>query len=314
MGFPKVTQGRVDQNLSNVLMAYTNEGKFIVDKVLPVVPGLKDDTGDIPVMGDAHFRLYNTKRALYDRARHEAFYSIDASKKYEIGYYDIETYIPDRLRSQFKAPFNPERDATFFLGELLMLEREAALSAAMTDTNVVTQNVTLSGTSKWNNQNSDPLGDLETARDAIFNGTGEEATHMAITRQVLNSLKRHPQILAQFKGISTVSRKQVMEYLMDYLELKEILVAKARYNSAREGQAPVMTNLWGANVVLFHRPDSPSIMKPSFGYSFQLQGENRRISTRRDLVGDKGDFVRADYAYDDRILDAKAAYLIKNAN
>lgn len=312
MSFPQLTNGRVDKQLSNILMAYTN-ADFIVDQVLPTVPNLKEESGKIASLGNAHLRVYDSKRALWDESGHRMEYTISNSDSYQIEYHDLESYLPDRLLAQLQDPFDGRRDAGVSLSQAIMLERESALATALTSTSLLTNNTTLSGTSQWSDKaNSDPLGDIETARTSVHSKTGREATDIIVERRVLVALKEHPAVVNQFTGYSSVSQEKVIAFLKDYFGFKRVHVAKSIYVSSQEGQTEALGHVWNKDVIVFSRPDMPSLFAPSFGYSFKLQGQDMRADLRRHS-NDLGDILRVMYAYQDKILDADSAYLIKNA-
>jgi hypothetical protein len=52
-------------------------------------------------------------------------------------------------------------------------------------------------------------------------------------------------------------------------------------------------------------------MSPSFGYSFQIPSARKRVDIRRH-ESDLGDVLRNMHGYDDQILQAEAAYLLKS--
>lgn len=312
MPFPKLETGRVDTQVTNILLAYTND-EFIAEQVLPTVPNLSEESGKIPVLGNSHLRTYSTKRALYDESEHRMEFTIDNSDTYNIDYHDLSIYAPDRLRDQLQKPFDIKRDAGLSLRQAIMLERETALATMLSSTAILTNNTTLSGTSQWNDYvNSTPEDNIETARTSIQNKIGKEANGMVIGRKVFNTLKRHPFFLNMVRGINVLSPDMLTQLLKDYFELKYVLVGRSIYVNSKEGQSETKTSVWGNNCVLFYRPETPSLLQPSFGYSFALAGENLRFSTRRH-PNDKGDLHTLDYAYQDKVLDVSAAYLVKNA-
>ena len=53
------------------------------------------------------------------------------------------------------------------------------------------------------------------------------------------------------------------------LDMESLLVASAMYNSAVEGQAQSLTDIWGNFVLIYYAPSRPSIDVPSFGYSLR---------------------------------------------
>lgn len=312
MAFPILQNGRVDKQVTNVLLAYTNDD-FIVDKILPTVPNLKEESGKIASLNNEHLRIYDSVRSLYDESDHRMEFKVSNDKSYQIEYHDLESYLPDRLIDQLQEPFDARRDAALSLMQSIMLKRENALAAAMTSTSVLTNNTTLSGTSQFNDYtNSDPAGVIETARTSVQNKIGREANSMVLSRKVFNTLKRHPFFLNLVRGVSVLSPSMMIDLLKEYFELENVFVGKSIYISTKPGQTETKTQLWGNDVVLFYRPKTASLLTPSFGYNFALAGQNLRASTRRH-TNDMGELVRLEYAYQDKILDADAAYLIKSA-
>jgi hypothetical protein len=317
MPFPTVKTGRVDKVVTNILLAHKNN-EFIVDKILPVVPGLKDDSGIIPELENSGLRIYSSRRALYDEGQHRIEFKYLLDREYKIEYHDLESYLPDRLVEQAEKPFMPRRDAAFILDQALMLERERGLAQALTSVSIITNNITLSGTDQWNDyDNSHPESDIEVARDSVFNNTNMEANTAVMSRRVMNVLKFHPFFLDLAKrnaggSVKNITTDQFIDLFKAQFGIENVFIGKARYISSMEGQTKTMANVWNNDLVLMYVPSSPTLMSPSFGYSFQLAGQNKRVTTRRH-ENDKGDLVREDYAYQDLILMAEGAYLIKAA-
>jgi hypothetical protein len=312
MAFPKLQNGRVDKQVTNVLLAYTNP-EFIAPQILPTVPNLTEESGLIASLGNEHFRIYDSVRTLYDESEHRMEFKISNDKTYRIDYHDLELYLPDRLQKQIDLPFNVRRDGGITLMQAMMLEREYALASAMTSTSVLTNYTTLSGTSQLNDYtNSDPAGVIETARTSVQNKTGHEANSVVLSRKVFNTLKRHPFFLNLVRGVSVLTPSMLVQLMKDYFEFENVIIGKTIYSSAKEGQTESLTQLWGNDMVVFYRPSTASLLTPSFGYNFALSGENLRASVRRH-TNDKGDILALDYAYQDKILDVNSAYLVKSA-
>jgi len=318
--FPKITNGRVDPQLTNILLAYTNP-QYLADQILPTVPGLKEESGKIPQMGNSHLRSYSSKRSLYDEGEHRIDFTLNNDSTYSIDYHDLSSYIPDRLQEQLQAPFDAKNAGQMTVMEALMLEREIGLAAAMTSTSILSNNTTLSGTSQYSDPvNSNPDVDFDTARDSIQNKIGREANAILMSRKVANALRRHPWFLeiaqSALKGgaskVEALSMESLVATLKAWYGLEYVLIGNAINITSKEGQTETKAGVWGDDVVFFYRAPNPSLFTPSFGYSFQLQGYNRQTRVRRH-TSDKGDLVEVLWAYQDNILDASAAYLIKSA-
>lgn len=317
MPFPNLTTGRTDRLVTNVLLAYKNP-QFIASEILPEVPGLVDETGLIGKISNHHLRQYTSKRAVYDESQHRMEFKYTQDDRYNIDYYDLEIYIPDRVGSQLQQPFNSRRDSAFVLQQALMLEREVALATAMHDTAVLTNNVTLSGTSQFDDYaNSVPEQKIETARDSVFDTTGLEANAIYMSRKVANTLKSHPFFLDLMKrnaggNVANISLSQFVTLLKEYFEFEYVNIGRAIKVTSMEGQTETKGSVWSNDVVVYRRASNPSLYEPSFGYCFTLAGMNKRFDVRRQEA-DLGDINRVMWAYQDKILDANCAYLIKDA-
>lgn len=311
MSFPTLQSGRVDTLVSNILQAYTNPN-FIASQILPPV-SVVEESGKIGAISNNHLRVYTSKRGVYDENQHRMEFKYTQDDSYQIDYCDLEVYVPDRLAKQVQKPFDARRDAGVVVLQALMLEREAALATLMTNTSILTQNTTLSGTSLYTDfVNSTPEDDFETARTAIQQATGREANSVYMSRKVFNTLKRHPFFLNLVKGVRVLSGSVLQELIKDYFEVKNVIIGSAIKLTTNEGQSETKGQVWGNDVVFFYRPDSASLFEPSFGYQFTLTGQTMRADLRRH-ENDLGDIVRNMWAYQDKILDTSCAYLIKSA-
>lgn len=317
MPFPNLTTGRTDRLVTNVLLAYSNPA-FIAGEILPLVPNLADETGLLGKLNNAHLRSYTSKRSLYDESGHRMEFKYTQDDRYTIDFYDLESYLPDRLVNQLQLPFDARRDAAFVLLQSLLLEREVALATALTSTSIITNNTTLSGTSQFSDySNSTPETVIETARSSVQNKTGFEANSAVMSRKVANTLKAHPFFLDLAKrnagqNVSNINLSQFVELFKGFFELENVYIGKAIKITSNEGQTETKGNVWNNDLVLFHKPSSPSLLTPSFGYSFALKGMDKRVDIRRH-ESDLGDIVRCMWAYQDKILDVNAGYLIKDA-
>jgi hypothetical protein len=199
-----------------------------------------------------------------------------------------------------------------------MLEREIAAATALHNTAILTNNVTLSGTSKFSDyDNSTPETVIETARDTVFSATGQEANCAIMSRKVANTLKAHPFFLDLAKRnaglkVDNINLSQFVDLFKSFFEIENVFIGKAIKISSKEGQTETKANVWSDDLVLFNRPSAPSLMVPSFGYSFYLKGMDKRSVIRRH-PNDKGDIAEVQWAYQDMIVDANAGYLIKSA-
>jgi hypothetical protein len=313
---PTVSDTRVDPLLTNILLAETNDS-FVAEKILPTVGNLKDETGDIGSVGNAHLRQYASKRSVDDLGQHRITFEVSQDDSYRIDHYDLAIYLSDRKQSQAQKPFDLRVIAQRTNMDALRLEREIGLAAIMTDTAILTNQSTPANL-YTDTVNSTPEVDFDTARDSVFSKTGKEANVVLMSRDVMNVLRRHPWFVAISSadqnggaGKKALSPSAFVETLKAWYELDEVVIGRARKITSNEGQTEVKAAVWGDDVVFFHRPAAASLMAPSFGYSFQLAGKNLASKVRREPLEDKGDLLEVEWAYQDKVLNVDAAYLLK---
>lgn len=306
---PELNTYRVDKQVSTVLQAYTNDG-FIADVLFPKV-SVSEESGVIGAIDNSHLRRFDSRRALYDESAHRVEFNYTNTDRYAIEYYDREIYLPDRVINQAEAPFNARRDASIVLLEGMKLERELVIAEFMTSTTNLTNNITLVGSDQFNDgANSRPEVVIQDAVSTARNACLRVPNHMIITWDTIQVLKRHPFFVNQYNGLSILSENAVVELLKTYFEVQNVHIAKARYVSSKDGQTETKANVWNNDIVLYYAPATPSLFAPSFGYSFELQGG--LVSKTRRHERDKGDNVMVEHAYQDFVLDADSAFLIKD--
>ena len=312
MGKIAVGDVRLDKRISNVLMAYTNN-QFIAGQMMPTIK-VTNRTGKIPVLGNSHLRVLDSRRSTYDETSHRMKFTISTDKTFSIDDYDMDIYVPDKLLEEQEAPFDLRRDAQLSLLQAMMLERENALAEVFTSTTIITNNTTLAGNSQWSDEvNSTPDTDVETARDTIHDAIGREANSMYMSRAVFNKLKYHPLFVNRVSGVKVLDGKVLAQLIKDLWEVENLYIGGGIKITSNEGQTETKAKVWQNDCVLFYRAPRPSIYEPSFGYNFVIPKKNMKASNRREPNADKGVLERLDWSYQDKILDTNAVYLIKNA-
>jgi len=310
MPFPTLQTGRVDKQLTNISLAYTNQ-EFIHDKIAPVVANLAEETGKIGKFDDnTHLRTFESLRGINDLGEHYIDYKQTNTTAYEIQFHDLAKLIPDRIARQFQKPFDAKNDALMVLESARNLEMEVGLATALANASVLTQTSTPS--TLWDDTTSDPLGDMETAAEAVRLAIGRRPNKAWTNSVVISKLKTHPQFVARYSGggvLTPMNEERVIAIIKEHLNLTAVYVGRAIKATTKQGQSLTKGEVWADDFGLFWAPDAPSLHTPSFIYRFEMAGQNKRVSTRRH-VSDKADVVELEWAYQDKILDINSAYLL----
>jgi len=212
--------------------------------------------------------LYNTARAPGTNTKRVTF-------GYAAGNYGLENHALEAL-----VPVEHQRDANIVPGidlatgavngvmriESLVLEKQQADLARDASKYDADHKVTLSGTSQWNDYaNSDPVGDIDNAREAIRSSTGIYPNIIEIPAAVWKIIKRHPSVL----GLMASTERGVLtaDVMADLLEIDKVIIGKAIAFDDGDGSI----DIWGKDVVLAYVPTiATTLEEPSFGYTYTM--------------------------------------------
>ena len=290
-----------DQQLTNVSVEFQPVG-FIADQVLDVIPVSLEAAGYY-VFDDTNFNIPEAKRN--PRGVYKEIDFGMSSDTYRAEEFGLEARIDDRERRNAPNGLSLDIGKTRRLTNGILLNRERRVANLVTNTANVTQNTTLAGATQWSDITSDPSTVARTARTTIRSKTGVLPNRLVLGRDVFESLRIHPKVVDFMDG----GRASVAD-LADYFEVERVIVAGAIYNSAKEGQAATLVDLWGKDALFYFQSSTPQADEPSFGYQFQAQALNvwryRDVPVKCDVIG-VGE-IRAE-----KIVSVRLAYLVKAA-
>jgi len=302
---PTLQDIRYDPILSKVSVAYQNAG-YVAEKILPVIPS-KKTTGKYYIYDKSKFRKVKSLRGM-GSASNEVGYGLSLSDAYVCKDHALKELVPVELNDQAEAPLNPQMDAVENVTERLLIEKEIDLATYMQNTGNLTNNTTLAGVNQWSDHaNSDPIGDIETGIESIRSNIFKGANTLVLGQEVWNKLKHHPDLIDRIKygGFAKMSTSA----LADLLDLDNVIIASAGYESAVEGQTSSIGYIWGKYAWLLYVTPRPGIRSVSFGYHFQY----KKAADKWFDKDREGTFVRVHDHFTREIVTVDAAYMIKNA-
>ena len=295
----------VDPVLSNVSVAYKNE-EYIAEQVFPVFTVGKQG-GKYYKYDKSALRRNKTNRAAGSPAN-EVEYGLTTDSFY-CEDHALKEAIPFEVIEQADAALNPEMDATESVTEMLLIDKEVALATSLTNTSIVTQNVTLSGTDQWSDfDNSDPFDDIRTGINTVQTAIGRRPNTIILGQQTFNKLIDHPDIVDRIKYTSGTGITADM--LARLFDVKRVLIGSAVQNTAVEGQADSLAYIWGKHAIICYVADAPKLKQVTLGYHFTYK---TREAEKWDDGDAKARYVRVHDNYVQEFVAAEAAYLIKNA-
>lgn len=278
---PQLNQANVDAVLSNISVAYTqDQSKFIANKVFPVINVDKKS---------GVFMKYNREDWNRDEAQKRADITESVGSGFDLSkdYYNADVYafhmdIGDQAVANAMTPLQPVAEATRFVAGRLLLRQEVDFARSFFKTGVwatdlvgktTTEAATLSAGQFriWSDSvNSDPMGDIENAKEGVAAKTGYDVNTMVIGRQVLSALKNHPDIIDRIKYTS--AETVTLELIARLFDVERVFVGSSFVNTAKEGQAEKLESNFGRSILLTHSAPTPGLLTPSAGYTFAWDG------------------------------------------
>lgn len=301
----------VDKLLTGVSSKYMPKN-FICEQILPPIMSAQY-SGLLGKYGTGHLRIENSViggRGKYRRVETQ----VRTTQGFVIEGHGLEGMVTKQDYKNVSDPFDAERDETIALSTILFLEKEKAIADTLSNTAILTQNVTLAGNAQWSDfSNSDPVKNITDGKSAILDACGEMPNVAIMDIKVWDKIKFHPAFLdslgfkyARPGGLSEAEVASV-------LGVEKLLIGSARYESAKEGQASVLAPVWGKHLILGICPPSAQIMQQSLGYMVRLEGsEPRKVYKEATFNPPGASNILVEDEYDMLISKATAGYLIKN--
>jgi hypothetical protein len=323
---PNPTQSDLHVNvpLTNVSIAWMQSAStYIADKVFPKVPVQKQS--DLYwKYAKSDWRRSDVKRRGPSTESAGTGWNMDTDT-YFTHVYAVHKDIDDQLRANADSNFNLDRDATEFITNQLLLQRDVDWAASYFKAGVWSTD--LAGTTdfvKWSDGGSDPIGDVADLIVQFRKLTGFKPNICVLGAEVMKALKQHPDIIDRIKytqrGIVT---EDLIATLFDVDELYTSYATIAdgeQFADARvQDLAATYDFITNSKGVLFaYAPKGPSLMTPSAGYCFTWKGyiggnsSGVKISRfRMDHI--KSDRIEAEATYDMKVVAADLGVFLANA-
>lgn len=309
MSQPTANDVHVDAILTNISVAYIQEqAAYVASRIFPTVP--------VEKQSDKYF-IYTKGDWFRDEAQLRAPATESAGSGYSLSTatYSSQVYafhkdVDDQVRANADNPLNPDRDATTFVTQRMLLRQEIQWASDFFTTGVWANDVT--PTNLWNDYTaSDPIGDVETGKATMLNSTGYLPNTLVMGYDVFRQLRNHPDIVDRVKYTSAENVTE--DILARFFGVDRILVARAIKNSGAEGAANSFGSIYGKNAALYYVAPTPGLLTPSAGYTFAWRGVSDGMGanigiTRFRMPELRADRIEAQMAWDNKVIASDLGY------
>jgi len=309
MAQPTANDVHVDAILTNISVAYIQEqAAYIASRVFPIIPVEKQSDKYFTYTKGDWFRDEAQLRAPATESAGSG-YTL-ATSTYSTQVYAFHKDVDDQVRANADTPLNPDRDATQFVTQRMLMRQEVQWTSDFFTTGVWANDVTPS--TLWSNYtSSDPIGDIEAGKATMLNNTGFLPNTMVMGYEVFRQLRHHPDIVDRVKYTSAENVTE--DILARYFGVDRILVARAIRNTGAEGAANSFSNIAGKNAALYYVAPTPGLLTPSAGYSFAWRGVSDGMGanigiTRFRMPELRADRIEAQMAWDNKVIASDLGY------
>ncbi|GLX85060.1 hypothetical protein tloyanaT_13120 [Thalassotalea loyana] len=233
--------------LTAIALGYSNRN-FIADVVCPRAEVLTRDFRYTEFNLADSYTIPNTMVGRKGRPNEVEFGAEEKSSF--VNDYGLEDAIPqhDIDAASNHPTFNPLNRATSKLTELVMLDREKRVANMIMNANSYVHKESLSGADKWTDSASKPLVQIADAIETPIVAPNV----MVLSRKEALELRRNPSVVKSFNGTLGDDGLVPMEWIRQQLELDQIIIGSARYNTSNKGQPVNLGKLWTGGAALIH--------------------------------------------------------------
>lgn len=298
-----------DPILTDISLGYQNAA-YIAGLLLPALP-VKHQSGKHFVYDKGMFRSEDAKRGPGSRSK-EVTHNISTGLTFFCEDHALKEFVPDEDVDNAPAGIDPAVDATQNVTEKLLVDREVEAASILLDTGTITQNATLSGTSQWSDNNSDPVAAIRAAKATVRDSIMVDPNTLMVSKKVFDKLVDHPAIVERVK----YSQLGVLnaDLLARFFDVDRVIIGGAKKNGSVEGQADSMSDIWGRDALLAFINPRLGQKTVSLGVTYQWKNKTVERLNGTDERDRRGQFIRVGDDYRDaELIAAGAAYLFKDA-
>jgi len=265
-----IAPGAVHQNatLANMSVQYANE-MYIGEELLPTLQVAK--ASDVYYTYGQRDRLAYPDDELGPRSQANEIQETRATSTYACVPYGYQNFVSAMTLANQDAPLNEMVDLTEAILEGLAFRREQRQATVMcTSSNYGANTAAIGAANRWNTVGGgDPIANIQTGMAAIWQGRGPADCKMFTSLNVYQILSRHQAILDLFKYNGSSPGLATPDMIARWFECSQLLVGKARQDTANEGTAANYTRMWTDVLGIVRVAKRASTRNAVFGYTFQ---------------------------------------------
>jgi len=297
----------VDRPLTNISIAYKAEG-LIADEVFTVVPVKKES--DSYFIFDKAQSLKSVATLRADGAEANQDNLLLSTATYRLQEHALKEIITQRQRENADEGLNLDVATTEDLTAKVLLQKEVdAATLLFTDGGWANES-SLSAALAWsaNTTVSNPILTADSAASTVLLNAARPANTCVLDYRTFLAVKEHTSVVDRIKYTSSESVGP--DLIAKLFGVEKLHVAKGQRNTAEEGLAATMANIFTDSAWFGYVEKSPGLRKPSALYCFK---RGSGVTAKRWMDEPRnGEWIEVSHMYDQVVPASDAGYLVVN--
>ena len=250
-----IDQLHIDYALANVSVAYNNAA-FVAEQVAPVIP-TNHRSNKYFVYGKERFRRRADDHAPGSKPD-EIGWSLSSQPYYCEGH-ALRGWYPWEASTNADPAIDMDIDTTETVTDSVLLAQEMNLRDTLVASLPLTDLSANSGQYQLDNANNDPIAYFDMQKETVAKAIGRQPNAILFGRPAWRGFRNNPNVLKHIYGTTVLAPDKLItpEMAAEKLEIPEVIIAEAMYDTSAEGEAPSLDYIWGDYVLLFYKSPSP---------------------------------------------------------
>lgn len=290
--------------------------RFVANEIAPVISTPVQAGNYSNITRETALQTADAKRASgggYNRIAVGAEDKLFSTKEY-----GLEGVVDDRKRRLYQSDFDLELVTLRQTIRRLLIAREKRVAAMIFNTTTWTGSALYtddSAAEPWDDPATDIISDVVEDTEKVRGGTGMEPNALLVSKKQLKNICKNTGVLALFPGAPIVTPKMVRDNLFQIFELEKLIVPGMVENTADEGLAATISDIWSDDYAMVCRVANPGdpIDTPCVARTWlwtpetptELLVESYREEQVRALI------LRARHDLEEKVIDAAQGHLRK---
>lgn len=233
-----------------------------------------------------------------------------------------EEVVDDREAQMYSEFFDAELIASARAYSAVLTNAEKRIADAVFNTSTWTGgSLTTAVSNEWDDPtNATPITDVEAAVQSVYDNSGLWANCLVVDRKVFRNLRNCDQVVDRVNsagaGDASKANDITLQMLAEVFALPYILVGGASKNTANEGQAASISQIWDDEYAMVCKiATSPDMREPCIGRTFHWSQDGSTIGGAVETYRDesvRGEVIRVRHDVDELVLYPEAGHLLSN--